>query len=219
MRICQRARSASQPVPLCHALVCAQGGLGHAGGHPGPGHRPPVLWLRRHRQEEPQPLVRQLRRGATFLGATGSVCRDVLLASRCAAALHCVGDARQCCAPSFSTPLEQAYGLNDAIGCLLDCEGATLAFTKNGQALGPAFQLPQVRGACAWRLAHRLAHRWAGPPAAALEGPAAPHCRRPAAAAARRNERRPASCTRLACPLTAAPARPGAVPGHLFEER
>ncbi|KAL4449436.1 hypothetical protein ABPG77_007080 [Micractinium sp. CCAP 211/92] len=37
----------------------------------------------------------------------------------------------------------EAYGLNDTIGCLLDCEAATIAFTKNGKPLGPAFQLPQ----------------------------------------------------------------------------
>ena len=50
-------------------------------------------------------------------------------------------------------PPAQPYGLNDTIGCLLDCEGSTIAFSKNGAVLGPAFQLPQVwggrAGACA----------------------------------------------------------------------
>jgi hypothetical protein len=41
-------------------------------------------------------------------------------------------------------PLRQAYGLHDTIGCLLDCVGGTLSFTKNGKPLGTAFQLPQV---------------------------------------------------------------------------
>lgn len=40
----------------------------------------------------------------------------------------------------------QAYGLDDTIGCLLDCEGGSIAFTKSGKPLGPAFQLPQVGG-------------------------------------------------------------------------
>lgn len=49
--------------------------------------------------------------------------------------------------PCFLTYLSaslQPYGLNDTIGCLLDCEGGSIAFTKNGTPLGPAFQLPQV---------------------------------------------------------------------------
>ncbi|KAI7842747.1 hypothetical protein COHA_003675 [Chlorella ohadii] len=38
----------------------------------------------------------------------------------------------------------EPYGLNDTIGCLLDCEAGSIAFSKNGQLLGPAFQLPQA---------------------------------------------------------------------------
>lgn len=52
--------------PSCHsphARGPLQGGLVHPGSFPGPGHRQAQLWVRRHRQEEPQPLVRQLRRG------------------------------------------------------------------------------------------------------------------------------------------------------------
>ncbi|EFN59708.1 hypothetical protein CHLNCDRAFT_33556 [Chlorella variabilis] len=37
----------------------------------------------------------------------------------------------------------EPYGLHDTIGCLLDCQGGGLSFTKNGVPLGPAFQLPQ----------------------------------------------------------------------------
>jgi hypothetical protein len=48
-----------------------------------------------------------------------------------------------------SPHVAQPYGLNDTIGCLLDCEGGSLAFTKNGRPLGPAFELPQVgKAAC-----------------------------------------------------------------------
>ncbi|GAB4816240.1 hypothetical protein N2152v2_003286 [Parachlorella kessleri] len=36
-----------------------------------------------------------------------------------------------------------AYGLNDTIGCLLDCEGGTISYTKNGRDLGVAFQIPK----------------------------------------------------------------------------
>ncbi len=39
------------------------------------------------------------------------------------------------------------YGQNDVIGCLLDWETNTISFTKNGEDLGPAFQIPgQVQG-------------------------------------------------------------------------
>ena len=38
----------------------------------------------------------------------------------------------------------QAYGLHDTLGCLLDRDGGAISFTKNGQPLGEAFQLPQV---------------------------------------------------------------------------
>lgn len=36
-------------------------------------------------------------------------------------------------------------GLNDTVGCLLDCEGGIMAFTKNGTPLGTAFEIPKVR--------------------------------------------------------------------------
>eukprot|EP00128_Syssomonas_multiformis_P017191 Colp12_sorted_trinity150504_noHs@1768 len=36
----------------------------------------------------------------------------------------------------------EAFGLNDTIGCLLDLEGLSIAFTKNGRDLGVAFTLP-----------------------------------------------------------------------------
>lgn len=35
----------------------------------------------------------------------------------------------------------EPYGQNDIIGCLLDWEHCTIAFTKNGQDLGAAFQI------------------------------------------------------------------------------
>lgn len=34
------------------------------------------------------------------------------------------------------------YGQNDVIGCLLDLDRSVISFTKNGQDLGVAFQLP-----------------------------------------------------------------------------
>lgn len=34
------------------------------------------------------------------------------------------------------------YGQNDIIGCLLDCDSGTIAFSKNGEDLGLAFQIP-----------------------------------------------------------------------------
>ncbi|PSC75014.1 ATP-dependent RNA helicase DDX1 [Micractinium conductrix] len=41
----------------------------------------------------------------------------------------------------------EPYGLNDTVGCLLDSDGGTISYTKNGALLGPAFQLPQhMRG-------------------------------------------------------------------------
>lgn len=39
------------------------------------------------------------------------------------------------------------YGQNDVIGCLLDWDSNTISFSKNGEDLGPAFQIPgQVQG-------------------------------------------------------------------------
>lgn len=39
------------------------------------------------------------------------------------------------------------YGQNDVIGCLLDWDSDTISFSKNGEDLGPAFQIPgQVQG-------------------------------------------------------------------------
>ncbi|KAL3160771.1 hypothetical protein ABBQ38_009184 [Trebouxia sp. C0009 RCD-2024] len=34
------------------------------------------------------------------------------------------------------------YGQNDIIGCMLDCDSGSIAFSKNGEDLGPAFQIP-----------------------------------------------------------------------------
>jgi len=34
------------------------------------------------------------------------------------------------------------YGQNDVIGCLLDWDNNTVSFSKNGEDLGPAFQIP-----------------------------------------------------------------------------
>lgn len=59
----------------------------------------------------------------------------------------------------------QVYGLNDTIGCLLDCEAGVIAFAKNGKPLGPAFQLPQVRSrhtGCPLARGERLACLWPG---------------------------------------------------------
>ncbi|CAG9464204.1 unnamed protein product [Pedinophyceae sp. YPF-701] len=36
----------------------------------------------------------------------------------------------------------EAYGLNDTIGCLLDCDSGTVSFSKNGTDLGVAFEIP-----------------------------------------------------------------------------
>jgi len=36
----------------------------------------------------------------------------------------------------------ESFGLNDAIGCLLDLDNRTISYTKNGQPLGEAFTLP-----------------------------------------------------------------------------
>lgn len=36
----------------------------------------------------------------------------------------------------------ESFGLNDAIGCLLDLDNRTISYTKNGQPLGDAFILP-----------------------------------------------------------------------------
>mmetsp|Transcript_3311 Transcript_3311/g.11991 ORF Transcript_3311/g.11991 Transcript_3311/m.11991 type:complete len:739 (-) Transcript_3311:81-2297(-) len=35
------------------------------------------------------------------------------------------------------------YGKDDVIGCALDCDTGTISFSKNGKALGVAFELPQ----------------------------------------------------------------------------
>lgn len=34
------------------------------------------------------------------------------------------------------------YGQSDVVGCLLDCDSGTIAFSKNGEDLGLAFQIP-----------------------------------------------------------------------------
>lgn len=34
------------------------------------------------------------------------------------------------------------YGQNDIVGCLLDWDNSTISFTKNGENLGAAFQIP-----------------------------------------------------------------------------
>ena len=40
-----------------------------------------------------------------------------------------------------------AYGQNDVIGCVLDLSSNSTSFTKNGENLGTAFQLPnQLQG-------------------------------------------------------------------------
>lgn len=70
-------------------------------------------------------------------------------------AARCVATMMTKCASlasRVSPPALQPYGLNDTIGCLLDCEGGTIAFSKNGQMLGPAFQLPQVGAESSTRL-------------------------------------------------------------------
>lgn len=40
-------------------------------------------------------------------------------------------------------PYGSEYGCNDVIGCCLDCTSGTISFTKNGQFLGVAFDIPQ----------------------------------------------------------------------------
>ncbi|GMH45072.1 hypothetical protein BSKO_13029 [Bryopsis sp. KO-2023] len=37
----------------------------------------------------------------------------------------------------------EPYAMGDVIGCILDIPGSTISFSKNGQALGPAFHIPQ----------------------------------------------------------------------------
>lgn len=39
---------------------------------------------------------------------------------------------------SYGSP----YGLNDVIGCLLDWDNSSISFSKNGEDLGLAFQIP-----------------------------------------------------------------------------
>jgi hypothetical protein len=36
----------------------------------------------------------------------------------------------------------EPYGLNDVVGCLLDCDAGQLSFSRNGRNLGVAFTLP-----------------------------------------------------------------------------
>ncbi len=108
----------------------------------------------------------------------------------------------------------QPYGLNDTIGCLLDCEAGSIAFSKNGQLLGPAFQLPQARGSRGGRRTQ-----------AALGQHGRLGIRTPRAL-----RQTPALLSTFCISgsfdtspypslASAAPARPGAVPRHLPQER
>eukprot|EP00959_Pyramimonas_sp_CCMP1952_P177599 3712432-Pyramimonas_sp.AAC.1 len=60
------------------------------------------------------------------------------------------GTAKKSHARQFDT-YGATYGQGDVIGCLLNIANGEIAFTKNGEDLGVAFNLPQhMRGGCAF---------------------------------------------------------------------